>query len=124
MPADLGIASWVDTGDRYLAYACVVYPRADGAWSGRATILPAGWSIGSSAGDRRVCRYAADRDGSGIVDANDEHPASYTDVRTALTQQNYLVVAGDHACPTASPMHVTGAADDVFVDASTVAHQP
>jgi len=124
MPADLGVAGWADSGDRYVAYACVVYPRIDGAWSGRADIVPSGWTIGSTASDRRVCRYAADRDASGAIDANDEHPASYVDVRTPLSDQNYLVVSGDRTCPTASAVHVAGLAGDVFVDVSTVPHQP
>jgi len=123
-PADVGVAGWDDTGDRYVAYACIVYPRADGAWSGRSTVIPSGWTVGSGAGDRRVCRYAADLDGSGSVDANEEHPSSYADVRGPLTNQNFLVVAGDRSCPAASAMHVAGAAGDVFVDASTVSHQP
>jgi Tfp pilus assembly protein PilV len=123
-PADLGYSTWLDTDDRHLAYACVVYPRADGAWSGRTTLVPTGWSIGGGTSDRRVCRYAADRDGSGSVDANDEHPAAYADVRSPLANQNFLVVAGDRVCPTASGVHVAGAADDVFVDLSTLPHQP
>jgi len=124
LPADVGLADWTETGDRYVAYACVVYPRADGAWSGRAEVAAFGWTIGTGPGDRRVCRYAADRDGSGAVDANDEHPATYVDVRTPLTDQNYLVVSGDRTCPTASAEHIAGGPGDVFVDVSTVAHQP
>jgi Tfp pilus assembly protein PilV len=123
-PVSLGLATWTDTGDRHVDWHCVVYPRADGRWSGRATIVPAGWSIGTGAADFRVCRYSADLDGSGAVDSNAEHPADWTNVGAALANQSFLVVAGPQACPTASPVRIAGTASDVFVDRSTVAHQP
>ena len=123
-PALLGLATWSDTGDRYVAYHCVVYPLASGRWSGRTSLVATGWSIGTGAADRRVCRYAADTDGSGAVDANTEHPANYVDVTAPLANQNFLVIAGTQACPVAHPVHIVGASDDVFADLSTVQHQP
>jgi len=81
------------------AYRCVVYPLANGTWSGRANLLPIGWNIGVSATDHRVCRYVTDVDGSGAIDANIEHPANYTAVNTSLPHQNYLVIAGPETCP-------------------------
>ena len=104
LPDSIGLASWDETGDRYIAYACVVTPRADGRWSGRASLAASGWAIGADArsGQRRVCRYTADRDGSGAIDANIEHPAEYRDVAEALTAQNFLVVGADALCPAAS----------------------
>jgi len=30
LPASVGAASWVDSGDRHTAYTCVVYPLASG----------------------------------------------------------------------------------------------
>jgi Tfp pilus assembly protein PilV len=124
LPASLGLATWTDTGDRHVAWHCVVYPRADGTWSGRATLVPSGWTVGTGPGDLRVCRYSADLDGSGAVDTNAEHPAAWTRVDTALADQNFLVVAGPQACPSAAPVRIAGTAGDVFVDLSTVAHQP
>ena len=124
LPAFLGLASWEASGERFVAWHCVVYPLASGAWSGRADVVPSGWSIGTSAADFRVCRYAADADGSGAVDANVEHPARYIDVRGALADQNFLVVTGTQSCPVASAIQVSGAAGDVFVDLSTAPHQP
>ena len=118
-PASLGLASWSDTGDRYLAYRCIVTPGADGRWSGRSTLLPSGWTIGSGSGDRKVCRYATDRNGSGAIDANIEHPADYVDVAGSLPAQNFLVVRGDQNCPPAS--------DDgnlLTAGLGTVQHQP
>jgi hypothetical protein len=65
-------------------------------------VVPTGWSLGGGSGDHRVCRYVADADGSGAIDANIEHPADYVDVAGSLLAQNFLVVRGDQACPAAS----------------------
>ncbi len=118
VPASLGLSSWLDTGDRHVAYRCIVTPRADGRWSGRSRLLPAGWTLGTGGGDRRVCRYAADRDGSGAIDANIEHPADYVDVAGSLQAQNFLVVRGDQACPAATGDGLLAAGP------GTVQHQP
>ncbi|MDQ2928499.1 MAG: hypothetical protein M3R22_10130 [Pseudomonadota bacterium] len=99
--ASIGVAAWDDTGDRFASYRCLVTPRADGRWSGKTTLVPTGWTIGSGAADRRACRFASDRDGSGAIDANIEHPADYADVNGTLTEQNFLVVPGNQACPAA-----------------------
>lgn len=117
-PSSLGLGAWQDTGDRHLAYRCIVTPRADGRWSGRSTLLPSGWTIGSGSGDHRVCRYVADADGSGAIDANIEHPADYADVAGALLAQNFLVVRGDQSCPVAT----VGASPVAGV--GTLPHQP
>ena len=118
VPASLGLASWLDTGDRHVAYRCIVTPRADGRWSGRSALVPSGWTIGAGSGDRRVCRYASDLDGSGAIDANIEHPADYIDVAAALQAQNFLVVRGDQACPGAT------VGDLLSANLGTVQHQP
>ena len=123
-PASIGVASWSDTGDRHTAYSCVVYPLASGAWSGRATLVPTGWTVGSGPADRRVCRYTADLDGNGAIDANTEHPVDYAGVTGALAQQNYLVVNGSDTCPAAAATRITGQAGDVFANLGTAAHQP
>ena len=123
-PAALGLPAWSDTGERHFAYTCVVYPLASGQWSGRATVVPGGWAIGSAATERRVCRYTADFDGSGGIDANIEHPADYAGVNGALAHQNFLVIKGSEACPAAPAVQVTGNGSDVFANLSTAAHQP
>ncbi|MEO8923565.1 MAG: hypothetical protein ABI330_12200 [Caldimonas sp.] len=99
--ASIGVAALDDTGDRFASYRCLVTPRADGRWSGKTTLVPTGWTIGSGAADRRACRFASDRDDSGAIDANIEHPADYADVNGTLTEQNFLVVPGNQACPAA-----------------------
>lgn len=102
-----------------LAYRCLVQRAPNGRWSGRLLLLPSDWTIGTGPRDRRVCRYSADLDGSGAIDANIEHPASYADLGTHLPNQNFRVVAGPTPCPAAAPV-----ASDRFVDPSTVQHQP
>ena len=122
-PASLGLAAWTDSGDRYVGYQCVVYPLANGQWSGDTALVPSGWSIGTTSSAFRVCRFAADRDGSGAIDANVEHPAHYAGLSASLANQNFLVVTGSQACPgsTAPAEGVVGALDP---DLATVQHQP
>jgi Tfp pilus assembly protein PilV len=117
--AQFGADTWRDSGDRFVAYHCVVVPAvAGGAWSGRSTLVPLGWTLGGGPLDRRVCRYTTDLDRSGAIDANLEHPDSYADVRASLTNQNFLVIKGNQACP-------SGAAGAGIVAAvSTAPHQP
>lgn len=106
-------------------YHCIVYPGANGRWSGRSTLAATGWRIGTAAGEHRVCRYSSDLDGSGAIDRNIEHPAAYADVDTALAQQNFLVVAGPDPCPAAAPWHIGDSGSvDVYADLSTLQHQP
>ncbi len=117
--AQFGADTWRDTGDRFVAYHCVVVPGSSGAsWSGRSTLVPVGWTLGNGPLDRRVCRYTADIDRSGAIDANLEHPDSYADVRASLTNQNFLVIKGSQACPSGS-----GGAG-IVASVSTAPHQP
>ena len=106
-----------EAGDRYVAYHCVVAPLASGRWSGRSTVVPNGWALGTRADARQVCRYATDLDGSGAIDSNEEHPATYSAVDHSLANQNFLVIAGNQTCP-------AGAASDAFVNHATAPHQP
>ncbi len=94
--ASQGIERWTDTGDRFVAWHCVVAPRADGRWSGRVTLVAGGWAIGTTPDAHRVCRYVG---GGEQNDANIAHPADYADVGRALVAQDFLVVRGSEACP-------------------------
>ena len=122
--ASMGLPGWTETGERHLAYHCVVYPLPSGRWSGRAALVATGWTIGTSATDRRVCRYSGDLDGNGSIDANIEHPASYAGVEGALAHQNFLVINGTQTCPSGNATRVTGSSSDVFADLGTAPHQP
>lgn len=97
-PAAAGLAAWEDTGDRFLAWHCVVTPRADGRWSGRVTLTGEGWTIGAASTQRRVCRYAAGA--AATIDANIASARDDdVDVGVALLGRNFLVVGGNEACP-------------------------
>jgi Tfp pilus assembly protein PilV len=114
------------SGERFVTYHCVVTSQ-QAAWSGRSTVVPQGWTLGTTAVDHKVCRYSADQDGSGAVDQNAEHPDTYQDVDRALMQQNFLIIKGDQACPAAPALNVATTVagnPSTYADLSTVQHQP
>ena len=111
-------------GDRFAAWHCAVYPLPNGRWSGRANLLPSGWTVGDTSADKRVCRFTADLDGSGAIDANVEHPAAWVDVDAGLANQNFLVINGGESCPTGHAARVAGNNGDIYADLSTLPHQP
>lgn len=121
-PASMGERQWTETGERFVAYHCVV-PPIQGVWSGRSTLEPQGWTLGSASDQYKVCRYSADQDGSGAVDSNAEHPEHYSQVDRSLMQQNFLIVRGNQACPNAADTHA-GEQGVSGIDHSTVQHQP
>jgi Tfp pilus assembly protein PilV len=123
-PASQGLASWQDTGERFVAYRCVVVAAGDPPrWSGQSVLVPVGWTIGAAAMQRRVCRYVNDIDGSGAIDRNDEHPSVYRGVDGPLQQQNFLVIRGDLACPAGAAATI-GAKAAANAVVATAAHQP
>ncbi|MDO9315560.1 MAG: hypothetical protein Q7T97_13555 [Burkholderiaceae bacterium] len=124
-PASVGAAAWSDLGERFVSYHCLV--PATGSpprWSGASTVIPLGWTIGATAADRKVCRYAWDHDGSGAIDRNDEHPAVYSDVDRTLTQQNFLVIRGDQPCPDGAAARMDADASAAPSQVATIQHQP
>ena len=124
-PAALGLTAWTETGERFVAYHCFVETAPGAAWSGHLAIAPSGWRIGSAAGDRRVCRYSSDLDGSGSVDPPLEHPAAYAGVSGRLANQNYLVIDTTAVCPAGRGVRIAGNnTSDVYVDPGTAAHAP
>ncbi len=96
-PASAGRAGWDDTGDRFLAWHCIVTPRADGRWSGRVALVAGGWAIGTGADQRRVCRFA--EPAGHAIDANIGTAGNFADVGGALLGRNFLVVRGSDGCP-------------------------
>jgi len=96
--ASLGVAAWQETGDRFLAWHCLVAPRSDGRWSGRIVVVASGWTIGAGAGDGRICRFASD-DERAAIDANIEAAQVDADVGSALLGRHFVVVRGSDACP-------------------------
>jgi Tfp pilus assembly protein PilV len=122
--AGYGVPAWVESGDRFVAYHCLITPMASGHWSGRSLIEPSGWTIGNGATDHRVCRYTADLDASGAIDSNLEHPADYTRVDAHLAHQNFLVVKGSEACPAGRVARFAGNNAGSEADAATAPHPP
>ena len=124
-PARVGVAEWTELGERYVAYQCMVPIRGTaGRWTGRSSLVPLGWTIGTAATDHRVCRYSTDFDHSGAIDRNEEHPPDYTAVDRTLHQQNFLVIRGDQACPDSSAARIGNSAVDGASQITTVQHQP
>jgi Tfp pilus assembly protein PilV len=112
----------------FVNYDCIVYPDSGTrrTWSGK--VILTGFDTGTTADDHRVCRYSADYNGNGSVYVtnttfldNYEHPAVYVKVTGSLARQNFLVVRGDRACPSAPAVDPT---HGVFVDYSTAQIQP
>ena len=123
-PASRNLASWQDTGERFVAYRCVVVAAGDPPrWSGQSVLVPVGWTIGTAPTQRRVCRYVNDLDGSGAIDRNDEHPSVYRHVDQPLQQQNFLVIRGNLTCPAEAAATIDPKAAATAVVA-TAAHQP
>ena len=103
-PAAMGLAGWIDLGERFVAYHCAIAPLG-ARWSGLSTVIPQGWTIGSAANEYKVCRFSADQDESGAVDTNAEHPDRYVDVDGSLMQQNFLIIRADQSCPLGTVQH-------------------
>jgi hypothetical protein len=95
--AAAGLAAWEETGDRFLAWHCVVTPRADGRWSGRVALRGDGWTIGAGSNEHRVCRYVPAS--AHAIDANIAAAGDDVDVGAALLGRNFLVVGGSERCP-------------------------
>jgi len=95
--AAAGLDAWQETGDRFLAWHCIVTPRADGRWSGHIALRGDGWTIGAAADQRRVCRYLPAR--GHAIDANIAAAGEDIDVGAALLGRNFLVVGGSERCP-------------------------
>ncbi len=140
--ADLKIVDPQATGERFVAYACLVYPidlDLDGksvpAYSARVTVWPtAGWVLGTANGGYKVCRYSADYNHNGGVRAesggtvsridNQEHPYAYLNANGNLSNQNFLIVQGQRACPSTGGVEVDGQHGANYTAESTVTHQP
>ncbi|XVJ71227.1 MAG: hypothetical protein HEQ39_17690 [Rhizobacter sp.] len=130
-PGSMNVTSWLETSERFVSYHCMVDLPATGnsstvpnaAWSGQSHINPQGWSIGLNTSQYRVCRYSSDTNGSGNIDRNEEHPAVYTEVRTPLNHQHFLVVRGEQICPASGPANA-GGNGLAALDWGTVQHQP
>jgi Tfp pilus assembly protein PilV len=148
--ASTQIVNPVATGDRFVAYACLVYPTdldanatTPNAYTARVAIWPtSGWSINTTAGTYKICRYSADYNlnggvrvvsGSNVTSIdNQEHTYAYLNAQRSLSNQNFLIINarrsgnGNQAvnCPTDAAVEVNGQGGENYTDESTVTHQP
>jgi type II secretory pathway pseudopilin PulG len=126
----------VATGERFIAYTCAVYPRTFAgalAWTGRSMLVPSGWTIGTGAGDYKVCRFSEDYNlnghvwvesgGNVIKIENGEHPYAYLQANGGLQNQNFLIIRGNRSCPTDGAVEVDGTGGENYTDETTVIHQ-
>jgi type IV pilus modification protein PilV len=103
---------------RTVGYFCAVYLSTSNTsgWSGVLNLLaPASWTS-----SYKACRYY-DPDGDNVV-PNDEHPATYANVNSSLTDQNFLIVRSSRSCP--SEVVDIGSQTGISVHYKTVQHQP
>ncbi len=122
-----------DQGEsKFVAYTCIIVPfdhDGDGIsgtrkrWSGQFLIRPTSvagaWSLGTSNGTYKLCRYTGDYVLDGVL-SNSEHPLYYRGVTGALDNQNYVVVDGNVACPYDAAAN-TAASD--YINSNTTLHQ-
>ena len=113
------------TGERYLAYDCVVYPGATASWSGTTVLRPSGWRIGTDDDALRVCRYAdvaTDPLERERADARQAPRVDHVRVTRTLAHQNFLVIRARETCPAGA----VAPGSDALLAASprTLAHQP
>lgn len=112
----------------YVAYYCAMplqNTEVPNFWSGTVILRAGSLVLATSDTDaattrHRVCRYTPE-DTDTPTGGNTAHPLNYTKVRTALGNQNFLVIsAGDgtnvYACPDDGP--------NTFVNTNTYLHQP
>jgi type IV pilus modification protein PilV len=109
-PSSWAVASWVELGERFTAFHCVVIGKGTPAhWSGKLSVVPQGWALGTTANDFKACRYTA------------QTREAYADVSTSLAEQNILVIRGDQLCPSASGLSTSGEGVQNFTNFSTTA---
>lgn len=139
------------TGEKFVGFACLVYPvDLDGnastanAYTGRLAVWPtSGWALGTTSTTYKICRYSADYNlnggvfvrttSAGVVDVagthirsidNQEHTYAYLNTAKSLSNQNFLIIEGNRNCPTDGVVEVDGQGGENYTDETTVTHQP
>lgn len=126
------VTSWTQI-ETFSSYACVVFPSNHDSdtstapiWTGQ--VLLSGVSFGTTSSTYKVCRYSFDYDNSDplsqVADTNFEHPATYTNVAISLTDQNFLVIAGNKTCPTDTGEINPGGSPAKYNNYNTIQIQP
>ena len=128
------IATTVQKSIEYFCIVETVTPTS--GWSGRTKVVPvafsdggATWSLGTTAGRYRVCRYTTANSG---YTSNVDHPDVYgsdaascgvtcAKVTGNLINQNFLVIHGEKSCPTDVAPNPAGGD---LINSNTLQHQP
>jgi Tfp pilus assembly protein PilV len=150
--AALNISDIVDTNERYIGYTCAVYPTStlggsttELVWTGRTTVVPNGWTIGTASGTYKVCRYSTDANKNSYIwspnvapDSNSgttlekidnaEHPNAYIRVNGGLSNQNFLIIKGTEVCKVdgtnlVNNTEINGQGQENYSDSDTSVHQ-
>ena len=128
----------IGIAQRSTEYFCLIVPIDGTGWGARTRVLPvkysdggpaAVWTIGTSPGQYKVCRYTTASTG---YTTNADHPNVYgsdapacgsvcAKVTGNLINQNFLVIDGTKSCP--SDVAADPAAGN-FVNSNTLQHQP
>lgn len=141
----------VAVGEKYVGFACLVYPvdldvngSTANAYTGRLAIWPtSGWTLGTTSTTFKICRYSADYNlnggvfvrttSGGVVNVagthirsidNQEHTYAYLNAAKSLSNQNFLIINGNRICPTDGVVEVDGQGGENYTDETTVTHQP
>jgi Tfp pilus assembly protein PilV len=123
------VACFEELTASYVRYHCAVPVGTATNWSGRSRVLLADTATtltDPSNANFRICRYTT-RLGHLTVPTqmtNEEHPRDYVSVRSALINQNFLVIRAGNGvsafdCPTGDE-----AIGDPFLSGRTYRHQP
>lgn len=111
----------------FSTYLCVVQPvtvvtGSPPRWFGQFTLKTNGaYPLGTGSSNFKVCRFTGDYNGNNEL-SNSEHPLYYRDVVDTIDNQNYVVVSGNHNCPTDSEMNPFGSPAK-FTNNNTELHQ-
>lgn len=86
--------------DNMISFACIVIPLDHDSspltskiWSGTLNIAIPNVAFQSGNNGLKVCRFSFDSNGDNTI-SNEEHPATYTQVKSSLENQNFIIIAG------------------------------
>lgn len=97
---DSSLTNTVLNADNMISFACIVIPvdhdnspLTRKIWSGTLNLAISGVTFRSGNNDLKVCRFSFDSNGDNTI-SNEEHPATYTQVKSSLENQNFIIIQG------------------------------
>ena len=123
-PQSIGLGAWSDKRRALSRLPLRLVPVRPWSVPSASCCSLTGWTIGTGAGERRVCRFAGELDGSGAAGSrtvgSDEQSTASPDLAGPAAPQNFLVIDGRENCPAGDPSGTPVG----FVDRGTLPHQP